>query len=114
CARPLARADGDTSAVVVDDPPDDGQPESGAARLRRHERLEDTREHAGRDAPAGVAHAYLGRASRRTPLHGEDAAVPHRLHSLEKQVPEDLPELIAVGGHRAEGDVEPSLEGDGR
>src|SRR5262245_55376964 len=105
----LAR-DLNAAAQALDDLPDNGQAQAGAALLRREERLEDAVLRRLVHAVAGIAHCQLYRALTLTiagdalasdTLRGDRqrASLAHRIASIETQVHHDLLELVLVGLH---------------
>src|ERR671924_821392 len=90
----------DVAAVVLHDAVYEREPEAAAAGLRREERLEDVAQVAGGDALTGVGHAQDQAAAGDCHRHLELAAVGHRLHGVEAEIPDDLPELLAIHAPR--------------
>src|SRR5207302_1177665 len=67
-------------------------------RLGRKEWLEDMRDVACRDALAGIGHRDLERAAANSSRDAKLAALRHRLDRIQAEIPQDLPELLAVDG----------------
>src|SRR2546425_1621655 len=88
----------DLASVLLDDAMDEGEPESGALRLRGEEGLEHVGEIAGANAVAGVAHGDLERASPDGGGHPQLTPIRHRLHGVQAEIPQDLPELLSIHG----------------
>src|SRR6266571_2191624 len=88
----------DLASVLLDDAVDEGEPESGALRLRGEEGLEHVGEIAGANAVAGVAHCDLEPASPNGGGHPQLTPLRHRLHGVQAEIPQDLPELLSIHG----------------
>src|ERR1051326_6439771 len=97
---PLARADVDAAAVLLHDAIRDGHAEAGAGGEVRAEGLEETALVGVRHAAAAVAEDDVVRAVRDLGLHAQAAAARHRLYGVAGDVPEDLPDLVAVADDR--------------
>src|SRR6266542_168427 len=87
----------DLAAVLVDDPLDEREPEPGGIVARRRERLEDVGELVGANAVAGIREADLARAVDGRARNPQLASRRHGGHRVEAEVPEHLPEALAVG-----------------
>src|SRR5882724_6676714 len=88
----------DLAAVLLDDAVDEGESQSRSLRLRGEEGLEDVREVARRDALAGIGHRDLEHVAPHGGGDAQFAALRHRLHRIQAEIPQDLPELLRVDG----------------
>src|SRR3972149_6908206 len=113
---PRAAPEADRPAVVLHDLVGEGQPQAGAAGLRREERVEDLPGRGGRNPPPGILDLHLQAAlvqAGRTPAHEIGPLTPARperqttsaLHCVQRvshQVDQGAVEMLGVGLYRRE------------
>ena len=95
-----SRACPDFALVTLHDLVDDGQSQAGAAIEPGLKGLEDFLGLLRAHAVSGVSKVDLPIVPDRFQRHGEGTAVLHRAYRVLAEVPEHLPNLVAVGkGH---------------
>src|SRR6185503_10065867 len=92
--------DVDVAAMVLHDPVNEGEADAGSARLGGEEGFEDRAEIGGRDALAGVVHPDHEPPGHGRHRHLQLTALRHRLHGVEAEIPDGLPELLAIHAPR--------------
>src|SRR5688500_7831432 len=95
-AAARGRLDIDLAAVVLEDPVNQGEPETAATRLGREEWLEDMGDVTAADPVAGVFDADDQRFIHGARGDAELAAIRHRLHGVEAEIPDGLAELLRI------------------
>src|SRR6185436_16189467 len=95
-----AALDVDLAAVVLHDPVHEGETEAGPGGLGGVEGLEDMSEIVAGDPLAGVGDPKEQPATRHRHRDLQLAALGHRLQPVEAEIPDDLPELLAVHAPR--------------
>src|SRR5437762_2304334 len=86
----------DVPAVLLDDAVDEREPEARPLRLGREEGFEHVRDVARRNALAGIADRDLERVAANGDRDAKLAALRHRLHRVQTEIPQDLAELLGI------------------
>src|SRR6185295_7965788 len=106
--------DVDLAAVLLDDTVHQGQTDAAAVGLGREEGLEDLRQIGGDDALTGVGHPQHQIAAGHRRGHAQLTALGHGLEGVHTEIPDRLPELLAIDvPHERGRELAHHLEGAG-